>query len=235
MTIEEMHYDVKFKLNKVDSQKYRNLLIPEIDWALNESAELFVKMVAMPRFDTPLGFEKTRRNIDDIRTVVVPNKALTLTKASNEYVAAFPADYWFFVKGKATLTKGSCSAIASIKDRQLDDDFDAAFYRSSFEWRELNATSDEEGLRLYTDGSFTVATASMFYIKRMAYMHNASNFRDGSYKLNAATTLTGQVQCELPEGVHKEVVDIAVLLISGQLQIPGYQQSFNKIKLNNLN
>ncbi len=32
MSIKRMHYDIKVKLNKVDSQQYRNLLIPEIQW-----------------------------------------------------------------------------------------------------------------------------------------------------------------------------------------------------------
>ena len=49
MTIEEQHYDFKMKLNKIDSQQYRNLIIPQIDWLLNEAQELFVKMVSNPR------------------------------------------------------------------------------------------------------------------------------------------------------------------------------------------
>ena len=70
MTISEMHYDFKKKLNKVDSEQNRNLLVPEIDWALNEAQELFIKMVAEPRQRSFLGFEKSQRTIDDIRTIV---------------------------------------------------------------------------------------------------------------------------------------------------------------------
>ena len=40
-----MQYDLKFKLNKIDSSQYKNLRIPEIDWVLNESIELFVKIL----------------------------------------------------------------------------------------------------------------------------------------------------------------------------------------------
>jgi hypothetical protein len=39
MTAREMHYDFKQKLNKIDSQKHRNLKVPEIDWKLNEAQE----------------------------------------------------------------------------------------------------------------------------------------------------------------------------------------------------
>ena len=45
MLIEDMHYDFKQKINKIDSQKYRNLRIPEIDWKLNEAQEIFIKTV----------------------------------------------------------------------------------------------------------------------------------------------------------------------------------------------
>ena len=49
MNIREMHYDVKKKINKLDSQQNRNLLIPEIDWALNEAMSLFIKMICLLR------------------------------------------------------------------------------------------------------------------------------------------------------------------------------------------
>ena len=40
MNIREMHYDFKKKFNKIDSQKNRNLLVPEIDWSLNEAVNI---------------------------------------------------------------------------------------------------------------------------------------------------------------------------------------------------
>ena len=75
MTIEEVHYDFKMKMNKTDSQNYRNLLIPEVDWLVNESIELYVKMVVHPRIRNHFGFEIGQRTIDDIRTLVVTPKS----------------------------------------------------------------------------------------------------------------------------------------------------------------
>ena len=63
MTISEMHYDFKKKLNKVDSEQNRNLLVPEIDWALNEAQELFIKMIVEPRQRSFIGFEKSQRTV----------------------------------------------------------------------------------------------------------------------------------------------------------------------------
>ena len=64
MNISEMHYDFKKKLNKVDSEQNRNLLVPEIDWALNEAQELFIKWISEPRQRSYLGFEKSQRRIE---------------------------------------------------------------------------------------------------------------------------------------------------------------------------
>ena len=59
MTIQDMHYDFKKKLDKIDSQQNKNLLIPEIDWVLNEAQEMFVKIVAFPKKYEYLGLRKS--------------------------------------------------------------------------------------------------------------------------------------------------------------------------------
>ena len=94
MTIEEMHYDIKMKVNKVDSQSYRNFLIPQLDWILNEAQELFIKMIAMPRNINSLsGFELNQRTIDDIKSIVVPD--YIVTPVNN--VVTLPQNYMFYI------------------------------------------------------------------------------------------------------------------------------------------
>lgn len=236
MTIKDMHYDFKKKLNKVDSQQNRNLLIPEIDWALNEAVELFVKFIAQPRSKSYLGFEMNQRSIDDIRTLVVrpesdPNACITVV----DNIVTLPINYWHFIKGEVTMTKNKCTGIkATFKVRQHDDEFEKSpFDSSSFEWRTVNGVFFENGIRLFNDGTFTNEQFCMSYIKRPAYIHNAEDFRNGTYKLPSGTSLTGSVNCELPEHTHREIVDIAVLLVTGEIQIPDYDVKVNKIKFNN--
>ena len=107
-----MHYDVKVKLNKVDSQQFRGLLIPEIDWALNEALGIFIKRIAEPRkiqqpFD--FGFEKNQRNIDDIRTIVKDNVSVAAAKIDDyNYQVTLPEDYLYLVSSRAVLTKNNC-------------------------------------------------------------------------------------------------------------------------------
>lgn len=232
MDIKDMHYDFKKKLNKVDSQQNRNLLIPEIDWALNEAQELFVKMIAQPRLKSYLGFEMNQRNIDDIRTVVVRNNCLDITNN----IATLPEDYWHYIKGQVTMTKNGCSVKSKhFKIRQHDDEFEeSSFDNSNFEWRTVNGLFFEEGIQLFDDGTFVNEQLCIDYIKKLDYIHNAEDFRAGGYKLPSGTLLTGSLSSILPPHTHREIVDIAVLVVTGEIQGADYQIKMNKLNLNNL-
>lgn len=227
-----MQYDFKTKLNKIDSQQYRNLRIPEIDWKLNEAQELFVKIVAQPRLRTNLGFETSQRTIDDIRTIVVKDYCSSVV----DNVATLPENYWHFLSGKAVMDKDNCLGFrGTVKIRQHDDEFEKSpFDCSSFEWREVNAVFFDGGLKLYDDGTFVNQEFCMSYLKKLSYIHNAEDFGAGSYKLPSGLLLTGSLDCELPDHTHREIVDIAVALASGDLQNPDHQNKLQKLNLNNL-
>lgn len=235
MTIKDMHYSFKKKLNKVDSQQYRNLLVPEIDWALNEASGMFIKMIAMPRTPRPgvLGFESNQRTIDDIRPLVMSGEDPANQLDVTDNVTTLPDDYQFFVKAISLVSKGTCEdRKARVYIQQHDDMFEENINtRSSFEWRIVNGTFDKDGLRLYDDGTFTITECHLTYIRQMEYMHNAEDFRGNTYALPGQTAFTGTQECELPEHVHPEIVDMAVLITSGELELPSYQIKKEQLKL----
>ena len=232
MTISEMHYDFKKKLNKVDSEQNRNLLVPEIDWALNEAQELFIKMVAEPRQRSFLGFEKSQRTIDDIRTIVESEQVVTITNG----VAPFPERYLFFLKAEVLMDKGNCRGVKGrLHVRQHDDEFEnSPFDKSSFEWRIVNGLFITEGVKVFDDGTFTNKSLVLSYIRKPSYVHNANAFRNGTYQLPSGRVLEGTVDCELPEHTHREIVDIAVALVSGELLSNDYQVKLSKLNINEL-
>lgn len=227
-----MHYDFKTKLNKIDSQQYRNLRIPEIDWKINEAQELFVKIIAEPRLKNHLGFETSQRSIDDIRTIVVRDYCSPII----EGLAVLPDNYWHFISGNTIMDKDNCIGFKStVKVRQHDDEFEnSPFDNSSFEWREVNAVFYEKGIKLFDDGTFTNKQLCINYIKKLNYVHNAEQFSGGTYNLPSGVNLTGSVSCQLPEGTHREIVDLAVALASNNLQNPDYQNKLQKLNFNNL-
>ena len=232
MNISEMHYDFKKKLNKVDSEQNRNLLVPEIDWALNEAQELFIKWISEPRQRSYLGFEKSQRSIDDIRTLVESDKTITIDKS----IAPLPEDYLFFVKADVLMDKGNCKGIKGrLYVRQHDDEFEnSPFDKSNFEWRTVNGLFITEGVKVFDDGTFTNKELILSYIRKPKYIHNAQAFRNGTYQLPSGAVLTGTNDCELPEHTHREIVDIAVALVSGELLSPDYQVKLSKLNFNEL-
>jgi len=233
MNIKEMHYELKKKLNKVDSQQYKNLLVPEIDVALNEAQELFVKMVAQPRLKSYLGFEKSQRNIDDIRTIVVEELGWGVTNN----IVTLPSDYWHYIKGSVHCTKAQCIDVpCRLFIRRHEEDFEnSPFDKSSFEWRHVNGLFNENGIKLFTDNTFTINSVDLVYIRKLSYIHNAEDFGTGGYRLLSGILLSGTENCELPDHTHREIIDIAALLLMGELQIPGVDQKVLKLNLNKLN
>lgn len=239
MTAREMHYDLKQKLNKLDSQKYRNLVVPEIDWKLNEAQEVFVKMIAEPRLRSQLGFEMNERTIDDIRTIVVNQKPIDYLTANIyddlSFIVDFPDDYWFYANSKVIATKGSCED-KRLATRQIQHDDEAEispFDKSSFEWRVSNIRFISDGIRVFTDGTYTINKMALSYLIQPTMIHNAQDFQTGTYNMMDGTPLTGSQNCMLPKPVHREIVDLAVLIIAGDLSLPDYMLKQNKLKLTN--
>lgn len=229
MTIQDMHYDFNKKLNKVNSNSFRNLTIPEIDWTLNEAQELFIKLVANPKLRNGLGFETTQRTIDDIRTLVKEDFQIKVT----DNIAKLPIDYYIYVSSFCKMQKGKC--IANSRKtfiRRHNDDFEnSIFDKSSFEWRTVNAVFNNQGIKLFTE-DFTIEELCMTYISKPNYIHNAQSFRGGKYQLPSGKILSGTQDCELPESTHREIVDIAVMIVSGELQLPDFTNKHNKVSIN---
>lgn len=234
MTIKDMHYDFKKKLNKIDSQQNRNLRVPEIDWTLNEAQELFVKMIAFPRASRHLGLEVSQRTIDDIRTIVVEDECISVGEDGN---VTLPENYLHLVTGRALMSKGDCEDVKSrpILVRRHNEEFqDSVFDISSFEWREVNAVFHEDGIRVFDDGTFTITKLCIDYIRKFKYIHNAEDFRAGTYNLPSGQTLTGHQNSELPESTHREIVDLAVMIASGELQLTSFNFHQAKSSMNQL-
>lgn len=247
MTIEEMHYDFKMKLNKLDSRQRRNFFVPEIDWLLNEAQELFVKMVAMPRWGKqPMGFERTQRSMDDVRVLVkegVVEPKVDTTHGSYSYSAAtLPGDYWHFVRGIVIAKRRGCDQELSctLRIRQHDDlNHVSPFDRSDVLWREVNGLFRGSELLLEKPtGSpvdVTYPSVVLTYLRKPTYMHFASGHGKGAYSMPSGASLTGKRDCELPEHTHREIVDIAVMQAASQImEAKDMQMHVAKLGMNQL-
>ena len=246
MTVEEMHYDFKIKFNKLDSSDYRNFQLPEIDWMLNEGMWLFLKQRYGVNNTTNTGFDGSQKRIDDLRNLVVKNVLLPSTASTepNSISATLPTDYAFAVRINAEANNESCGDKVITCRPTQHDDLDSVLndpnYSPSYEWGEMpivygtlsSAAIDANTLFGYTDGSFTVNGFRIDYLRQPARIAFPSGVPGGSYVYPDGTVVAANQDCELPEHAHKEVVDTAVLIASGDINHPGFQIKMAKTGIN---
>jgi hypothetical protein len=222
--IKNMHYDFKQRLNKIDSNAYVGLKIPEIDRVLNRAINFYILLVAVPRFRNQFGFEISQRSIDDIKELVINDSELVITNN----VAVLPSDYLYYLSTETlTGTKDTCvnKKLNAILIKHDDKNNDAEFYDSNFDWGECNIRFFNGGIKLF-NSDFTITKFSINYLKVHPYVHNAGNFGSGSYTLPNGTVLGSPpfVDCLLPDITHSEIVDLAVLLTTGDLDLQNSYQ-----------
>jgi hypothetical protein len=243
MLIHEMHYDFKIKANSIDSNKFSNFNVPEIDWVLNEAERIFVKTIAFPRYKSPVNFEVNQRIKSDIHKIVINDKNFFTNVVpfdNNSYIYRtdqLNPPFWFFLSGKVLAEKNGCIKEIDLFEVShgllLDKD---PFSSSNFEWEEVNFTLISEGLKITTDGTFNITGVKLNYIRELPYMHNAQDHRNNTYNLLATgDTLTGRQNSlfSYSREICSEIVDIAVELAHMDLSDPRFQTSQYKNKIYN--
>jgi len=222
-SIKDMHYDFKQKLNRLDSNKYTGLNIPQIDRKLNKALDLYVLLVAQPRVKNQFGFEKIQRTIDDISILVANDVSLSTLGGTTDYVVAtLPDDYLYYLSTSSLLaSKDDCinQKMKTVVIKHDNRSNESEFYKSDFDWRECNIRFYDMGIKLFVN-DFMITEFKINYIKKYPYMHNAEGFIGGTYNLPNGTTLTGFQDCILPDITHTEIIDLAVLLTTGDLELP---------------
>lgn len=231
-TVRNMHYDFKQKINKIDSQKNRNFQVPEIDWKLNEALDIFIKMVSDPKYNQVAGFETSQRSIDSIRPLIIEDFELAATAVNSKgYSVTLPENYRRHISSTGMCKKGECIRAIRTNIIQHDDKPDV-FHSSSFEWEDLDIMFSGNTIRIITDSTFVVQKLYLSYIKIPSFIHSAVDYINSTYTLPDGTVLTGYQNCELPVDTLGEIVDIAVLITTGDL-LSSYQLKQNKIQVTN--
>ena len=255
MDVTEMHYEVKLKLNKVDSQDYENLIVPEIDWYLNEAQNIFIKQRYGISNNKRQGFETTQKRIDDLRKLVVKGNILPFATSSvdlNAYEACLPEDYMFHIRSRANINKEDCGQKLGVSTVQIQhDDLDTVlqdpFYSPSFEWEEIPIVFMQGGPQGivgsddvcpmgyvigYSDGSFILNDLRLDYLRIPRRISWGTGVGSSSYIYPNGQLAAFNDSCELAEHTHHEIVDIAVMIASGDLDHPNLQSKILKTQLN---
>lgn len=232
MTVQEMHFEFKRRLDKVDMAGNRNLRPEFIDSLLNSAVSVYIKRLVAPVHSKFLyGFEVSQRVIDSLYTLVKEDIPVTIMSYNDDiYQCALPIDYMFHVKTDVMCKDDVCDndVRCIVKIRQHADNFRLSeFDKSNLMFRFVNGTfvgqleTNLPGRYLNIYADFTIDDVLMTYIRRPARISIAGDI--GGYTLPDGTVLTTNQDCDLPKVAHDEIVNLAVLLAKDEIEMPTIQ------------
>lgn len=221
MTIAEMHLNLGIVVDKLDTASYPDLPYEIKDWALNESQERFIKSRCDRNNLYRKGFQEIQRRTDDLNNitkeiVIVPT--LVRSKVYKVNLSGTLTDgnkYMFYLDdGEAEVAKTGCAAtyveVTEIPTHQVKEVLRDPFNKPDI----LNPIIEfkDGGIYIHTDGSFTVSRFRMSYIKRPAQM-----------------SLADEIDCELAEHTHNEIVNLAGSILLEEVE-SGRLNQFEALK-----
>lgn len=226
MTIKDVHYSFRMKRNRLDSKGNYDLRIPELDWKLNEAVDLFIKQRAVLTDQyQPGSFELNNTILDDLKNIVKELEINSFTNNRNKFLTDFPNDYLYFLKGEVSCTKNTVQRLLNCIVKNNYDILEGN-NKSSFEWQEIMTTFDKY-ITLITDGSFTINSLLLKYIKKPAFAHNAEDYYGKINILGSDILQYYSTYARVPKGLN---IDINTVLPNEYYNINGYL-SVNKEKL----
>lgn len=261
MVIQEMHFDFDIKLDKVDSLQKRTFNTAQKDWLLNEAQWVWLKNNYGKTQINPIAFEMTESKMQDLKNLhiksPIPQPGITPTLVSTSLYETplnlLTYEMLFVTRMRAKITKGNCTKEVSVSNTQTDDLDEALqdpFHRPNFTTGDVLSTYGRSSTNtstllnpegtgsvfIYTDGSFTVDSVYIEYIKHPNRMWFGNydittdlrpKSSSNSYVYRA--TVDSPVNCELSSHVHSEIVDLAVHIASQLIEDPNLiGQKFQK-------
>lgn len=227
MTIQEVHYQFKLNLDRVDSLANPDFNPAEIDFFLNEAQLIFVKQRMGTTNAKRSGFETSQKRIDDLGNLVVkfplqPYIVPVLVSPGVYEVdtTTTTLQYLYLINAYAIVQKEDCEIRIPLKFVQHDDINDALrdpFNKDSKEFIPYNVgrNSANTGTSLYIYSTQNIIGVSLEYVK---YPKRVSF---GNY-----TYLDGVLyppsSFETSEQTHREIIDIACQLAAQSAFNPQY-------------
>jgi pyruvate/oxaloacetate carboxyltransferase len=232
MTVQEMHYEFKLGLDKVDSLSTPNFIPEEIDVILNNAQEEFITQRAYRNNPRQQGVEETQKRVDDLKNIISDYKTSTFsTTADNKPNGIFvnlPVDYRHALQEEVQLTYTNCNnqtttSIAAIKpithdryNKLIRDPFNKPDKQFVFRLA-LEKTLTNERFELIS--SETISSYNLRYIRQPQRIQYGTQYQ----------VPTTDQDCELSDYTHREIISIAVKNTLEDIESPRYNTTKNEL------
>lgn len=239
MTIREAHYDFDLKMDRINSHSQTNFNKAEKDWLINEAGLVFLKQRSGTNNSKRKGFENTQKRIDDLSTLVIkfPEQPFIVpTKVdTNIYevdLSTLEYKYYALTRLYCQATIEGCVKTVPLRFIQSDDFNDILkdpFNSPSEEFFPYNlgksSTSNSQSIYIYP----LDAAITKVFVEYLKYPNKVSS---GDYQYIDGVTYPEQT-LEFPEHTHTEIIDLAVMIASTNIESPEYIQLKNsKLQIN---
>lgn len=213
MVISDFHKEFKVRFDKTDSLNFPDFLPEEIDTFLNIEIERFINQRMYGTNPKGEGVEETQKRFDDILTLVTnanitPNPA-TVNNKKNGNSITLPSDYWHSLQEEAKISYADCNGniqTPTVPVYPVMHDEYNKIIRDPF-----NKPDETSVIRLGLSGTIEAITGNGIALTNyiIRYVRKPAQVRYGS---TYAVPISPDVQCDLPESVHKEIIQGAVLM-----------------------
>lgn len=212
INVDELLYELELSINKVSTLDNLNVETPDLLILLNRAQIGLIKSFYGPNNVFQIGFEETRKRIDDLQDLKTPSPGLPLIKGNNQRYKDYVADlagcdrYMFYIDSYITAKTKNCDDtldVNLIRENELNIKYFSENHKPSFPWRETIATIGGNKLHVYTDGSFTPLYAFVTYIR-----YPKTIDKEGYVKLDGTQSVNQD--SELPEYLKADLIDLAV-------------------------
>lgn len=224
MDISRIHYETKFRFNKLNSNHKGDLFPEQIDDAINKVSDDYVEIFYSGNAtkEYKLGFEVTQQRVDMLSSLVVPEKSISPTLVrTNVYKVALnnlTPKYRHFLRGWVIPTGCDSIPITIVRHNDLDKKLIDLNQKPSLAWNRCLAVFKNDGLYLYTDYAITSVV--------IEYLTNPVKVFSGGYDsleyINGDTSAykvaDPKVQSNLPEQYHDLLVDMIVQYLARTLE-----------------
>ena len=219
MNIASMHQEFKILTDKIDSLNFPELIPEEIDVILNIAIERFVNQRAYGNNPRREGLEETQKRFDDLLTLITGTTITTFGTnpllKPNEYSVALPSDHWHTINEEASINYIDCNGITQTKRIPvipITHDRYNKIIRDPF-----NKPNSDKIIRLGLGGNITLITGQVtlnaYYLR---YIRKPIQVQYGSVYPNPIS----DINCDLPESTHKEIVNHARSIALGVIESP---------------
>lgn len=209
----DLLYDIDLKLNKIATNAHQHINVEDKLLALNEAQLILIKRKVSGK-PPANGLDSSKSRHDDLQCLVVAHIQLSCERVSSPGPVAYRSDlrtlerpYMYFIDCYLLCTKDHCKqrTVKGFRIKHADLHHVLANKNTcpSFEYQETPVTITDGHLYAYTDGSFSVDSCHLSYLRYPGKIDI-----EGYIDFDGSPSTTAD--SELPTYLKDELVDITI-------------------------